>query len=110
MRPLLPPDVRQHPVGDADSDRIPRVSRARPLTSALLFSCASVCVHRNVSPIILSRLVSMYGAVLQQLATDASVRTLLNITAPQMTLAPSLQEMIEMDRVEGKEVPEMFLW
>ena len=48
----------------------------------------------NVSPIVLSRLTSMYGAVLQQLATSNDVRALLRLTEPPlMTLAPSVHEL-----------------
>ena len=67
----------------------------------------------NVSPIILSRLASMYGAVLQQLAMSADVRALLQLTSPPLsTLAPSVHELMALERAAAglEEVKEPFIW
>ena len=59
---------------------------------------ADACYHRtcdtilNVSPIVLSRVTSMYAVVLQALSMDPNVRQTLHIAPPLMTLAPSIVE------------------
>ena len=47
----------------------------------------------NVSPIIITRITSVYAVVLQALATDANIRSTLHITAPpRVDLAASMRE------------------
>jgi hypothetical protein len=78
------------------------------MDSLSLFMCdvCAVLCESNVNPIVLSRLTSMYGSVLQQLVTNTDVRTLLNITAPVQTLAPSLEELLLQQKPDGTYVDE----
>ena len=60
----------------------------------------------------LSRLTSMYGSILQRLATDSSVRSTLMVSPPLMTLAPSIEEVRSREAEEAGEEwqGDLFLW